>query len=138
VDFKPCSGIEDSTEGYVEGRSSTQLPCFIHTSYARVSFVHSLPPFPQYHTLFRHCTLNLIRHALQLLLRLLQPTHSLLLRHVSLPRQTRFPAAEIPVVEVPVPLDDLRAEVDGVAAEEEVVCGGDGEGVAHKGAGVEG
>jgi hypothetical protein len=52
--------------------------------------------------------------------------------------QTRLPAAKVPVVQVPVSLHELRAEVDGVAPEEQVVGGRDGHGVAHEGAGVEG
>jgi len=48
-----------------------------------------------------------------------------------------FPA-HVEVVDVAVALDQLRGEVDGVAAEEQVVCGGDGERVAHEGAAVEG
>lgn len=39
----------------------------------------------------------------------------------------------LPVVEVSVSLSDLCAKVDEMAAEEEVVNGGDGEGVAHEG-----
>lgn len=42
------------------------------------------------------------------------------------------------VVDVSVALHELRGKVDGVAAKEEVICGGDGEGVAHEGTGVEG
>lgn len=52
--------------------------------------------------------------------------------------ETRLPAAKVPVVEVPVPLHKLRGKVDSVAAEEEVVCGCNGESVAHKCARVEG
>lgn len=36
----------------------------------------------------------------------------------------------LPVVQIPVSLRDLRAEVDGVTSEEEVVLRGDGESVA--------
>jgi hypothetical protein len=39
----------------------------------------------------------------------------------------------LPVVKVSVSLSDLCAKVDEMAAEEEVVYGGDGEGVAHEG-----
>lgn len=52
-------------------------------------------------------------------------------------QQRLFPA-HVEVVDVAVPLDQLGGEVDGVAAEQEVVCRADGEGVAHEGAGVEG
>lgn len=57
---------------------------------------------------------------------------------VHLARKRGVPAAKVPVVQVPVALYELRGEVDCVTAEEQVVCGGDGHGVAHKGAGVEG
>lgn len=48
-----------------------------------------------------------------------------------------FPA-HVEVVDVAVALDELGGEVDGVAAEEEVVGGRHGERVAHEGAAVEG
>lgn len=44
----------------------------------------------------------------------------------------------LPVVQVAVALGHLGAEVEGVAGEEEVVLGLDGEGVAHEGGGVDG
>lgn len=44
----------------------------------------------------------------------------------------------LPVAQVPVTLRSLSGEVDKVAAEEEVVCGRDGEGVAHEGCRVDG
>lgn len=44
----------------------------------------------------------------------------------------------MPILYVAVPLCDLRCEVDGVAGEEEVVLGCDGEGVSHEDGGVAG
>lgn len=43
----------------------------------------------------------------------------------------------LPVVEEPVSLGSLGTEVGQVAGEEEVVLGGDGEGVAHESGGVD-
>lgn len=44
----------------------------------------------------------------------------------------------LPILQIAVPLRDLRGEVDGVAREQQVVLGLDGEGVAHEGARVDG
>lgn len=44
----------------------------------------------------------------------------------------------LPVVQIPVSLRELGGKVDSMAQEEEVVLGFDGEGVAHKGARVDG
>ena len=44
----------------------------------------------------------------------------------------------LPVLGIPVSLDELGVEVDKVAGEQEVVFGCDGHGVAHEGSGVEG
>ena len=74
-----------------------------------------LPPFS---LSLSHATVLLGNHALQLVLRLSS--------------ERGVAAAEIPVVEVSVSLDDLRGEVDGVAAKEQVVGWADGQRVAHK------
>lgn len=77
--------------------------------------------------------------------RTLHPLHPLLNPPLYLPhpclrllRQRLLPSTPVPVPQVSVPLHELAAEVDGVAPEEQVVCGRDGEGVAHEGGGVEG
>lgn len=81
--------------------------------------------------LFLSLPLSFQENTLQLLL-------DLGLDLVHLARKGALPAAKVPVVQVPVALYDLRGEVDRVTAEEEVVCGCDGHGVAHEGGRVEG
>jgi hypothetical protein len=44
----------------------------------------------------------------------------------------------LPIVQISVSLRELGGEIDDVAAEEEIVFGRDGEGVAHEDAGVAG
>jgi hypothetical protein len=82
-------------------------------------------------TLFPNSLFDLIPHLAR---RRLGLTQSLL----RLELQTRLPATKVVVVEVPVSLHELRGEVDGVAAEEQVVGGRDGHSVAHEGTRVEG
>ena len=80
-----------------------------------------------------HSRLDLLRHLCRCLLRIPCCLHR------RFPRlHCKLPPAVVPVVQVPIPLHNLRGKVDGVAAEEEVVCGRDGERVTHEGCRVEG
>jgi len=111
------------------------IPCPVETNSLSSLFslsIHPLPLHQTYSTLFWNNTLDLIRHLLQLLACLIRRTQRLLLRDICLARKRCFPTSEIPVVEVPVPLYELRGEVDSVAPKQQVVCWCDGHGVAHE------
>jgi hypothetical protein len=103
------------------------MPIHFHVKNHNVHVSSPTTPFD----LFPNSLLNFVPHLAR---RSLGLTQSLLRFQL----QTRLPSAEVPVVEVPVSLHELRAEVDGVAAEEQVVGGRDGHGVAHEGTRVEG
>lgn len=90
------------------------------------------------HALTSISTIHLVLdRILDLLARLRDLVDRLVAHRLRLCARRLFPA-HVVVVDVPVSLDELRGEVDGVAAEEEVVCGRDGQGVAHESARVEG
>jgi hypothetical protein len=116
-------------------------------------------------SLLEHLVLDLLSLALDVLealLRLLPLLKQPLLATEPVSRQPVFPAAagvcptptaplpsarvggstasqdSLVVIHKPVSLDDLRGHVDGVAAEEEVVLGRDGQGVAGEGRAVDG